>query len=51
LEAVKQNYFAIQYIDDPSEEVQLEAIKQNGHAIRYIKNPSEKVLSLFFSFL
>ena len=43
LEAVKQNGWAIQYIENPSKKVQLEAIKQNGYAIKYIKNPSEKV--------
>ena len=43
LEAVKQDTVAIQYIKNPSEEVQLEAVKQNGFAIQYIKNPSEEV--------
>ena len=33
----------IDYIDNPSEEVQLAAVNQNGYAIYYIKNPSEAV--------
>ena len=35
--------FAIQYINNPSEKVQLAAVNQNGYAIKYINNPSEKV--------
>ena len=33
----------IQYINNPSEELQLIAVKENGCAIKYIDNPSEKV--------
>ena len=43
LEKVRQNWGAIEYINNPSEEVQLAAVRQNGQAIRYIKNPSEEV--------
>ena len=43
LEAVKQNGYAIQHINNPSEAVQLEAVKQYGFAIQYINNPSEAV--------
>ena len=35
--------YAIKYIKNPSEKVQLEAIKENYDAIRYIKNPSYKI--------
>ena len=41
LEAVKQDGYFIQYIQNPSEALQLEAVKQNGYAIKYIDNPSE----------
>jgi len=34
---------AMQYIKNPSEQLQLAAVKQNGYIIEYIKNPSEKV--------
>ena len=33
----------IQFIDNPSEEVQLAAVKENGLSIKYIQNPTEKV--------
>ena len=41
--AIKQNGYAIQYIKNPSEAVQLAAIKGVWAAIKYIKNPSEAV--------
>ena len=44
LEAVKQNGYAIKYIENPTEEVQLAAVKQNGNAIRFIENPYESVI-------
>ena len=43
LEAVKQNGNAIEYIKNPSKEVQLEAVRENGYAIQWIENPSEEV--------
>lgn len=43
LEAVKQNFHAIEYIKNPTEAMQLEAVKQNYIALRYIKNPTENV--------
>jgi hypothetical protein len=33
----------IQFIDNPSEEVQLAAVKENGYSIQFIQNPSERV--------
>jgi len=36
--------FAIQYIDNPSERVQLVAVNLDGYAIHYIKNPSKDAL-------
>jgi hypothetical protein len=33
----------IQFIDNPSEKVQLAAVKKNPLSIQYIQNPSEKV--------
>ena len=44
LEAVKENGWVIQYINNPSEAVQLEAVKENGYTIVYINNPSEAVI-------
>ena len=44
LHAVKQDGFAIQFIDNPSEEVMLHAVKQDGWAIQFIHNPSEDVM-------
>jgi hypothetical protein len=41
--AVKMNDTAIQYIKNPSPEVQLAAVTQNGIAIQYIKNPTPEV--------
>ena len=35
--------YAIQYIKNPSEKVQLAAVEKNARAIQYIKNPTEKV--------
>ena len=35
--------YALQWIYNPSEEVQLVAVKQNGLSIQWIKNPSEDV--------
>ena len=32
----------IQYIQNPSEYVNLQAVKENGYAVQYIKNPSEE---------
>ena len=43
IEAVKNLGIAIEYIENPSKEVQLEAVKQNGYAIEYIENPSKEV--------
>ena len=44
--AVKQNAYAIQYINNPSEKIQGLAVKQDGLAIYHIKNPSEKIKEL-----
>jgi hypothetical protein len=33
----------IQFIDNPSEEVQLTAVKDDPFSIKYIENPTEKV--------
>jgi hypothetical protein len=41
--AVTNNEYAIQYIKNPSENVQLIAVKNDGRAIKFIKNPSKKV--------
>jgi len=41
--AVQEDGYAIQYITNPSEKVQMAAVKQNGLAIKHITNPSEEV--------
>lgn len=41
INAVKKNWMAIEYIDNPSDAVQLAAIAHNGYAIRHIKNPTD----------
>ena len=33
----------IQFIDNPSEKVQLVAVAEDGYSIQYIQNPSEKI--------
>ena len=43
LEKVRLNGCAIQFIENPSMEVQLAAVRQNWRAIEYIKNPSEEI--------
>jgi DNA-dependent RNA polymerase auxiliary subunit epsilon len=40
---VYNNGELIQFIENPSEEVQLAAVKENGYSIQFIENPSEKV--------
>ena len=40
---VYNNGELIQFIDNPSEEVQLAAVKENSYSILYIQNPSERV--------
>ena len=44
IEFVNGWYSDIQYIKNPSEQIQLEAVKKNGFAIHYIKNPSKQVI-------
>ena len=41
--AVKQSGYAIQFITNPSEAVQLAAVNKNGYSMQFIKNPSEAV--------
>lgn len=38
--AVQQKWWALQYIQNPSEDVQLAAARKNGWSIQYIQNPS-----------
>ena len=40
---VYNNGELIQFIDNPSEEVQLAAVKMFGSSIKHIQNPSERV--------
>ena len=43
LESVKQDFWIIKYILQPSEQVQLEAIKQNSWSIQYINNLTNEI--------
>ena len=43
LTLIEKNPYAIETIENPSEELQLKAVKLLGESIEYIKNPSEKV--------
>ena len=43
---MQENGYAIQYINDPSEEVQRLAIQQNGLVIRFVHNSSEEIQRL-----
>lgn len=43
LKEVQGSGYAIQYINNPSEEIKLEALKKDGYAIQYINNPTEKM--------
>jgi hypothetical protein len=40
---VQEDPSSIQYIENPSERVQLAAVKKLGNSIRFIENPSEEV--------
>ena len=42
--AIRKNPYAIQYIDTPSEEIQLIAVKGDPLAILKINNPTDKVI-------
>ena len=44
--AVKQNWYAFQYIKDPSVEIQKLAVEQHADAIQYIKEPSVEIQKL-----
>jgi hypothetical protein len=46
LAAVSQNGFAIKYIANPSQAVQLAAVRKNKDAITYILNPCKSVKAL-----
>lgn len=43
IEIIKSNEEDIQFINNPTKEMQLEAIKYYGFNIEYIKNPSEEL--------
>lgn len=40
---LKNDGYAIKFIANPTEELQIEAVKRNGYLIKYIDNPSEEV--------
>jgi hypothetical protein len=43
LKIVQQNDEAIEYIEDPNEDIQMAAVEQNPWLIEYIENPTEDV--------
>ena len=43
LEAVNAKGWAIQFIENPTEEIMLKAVSKDYDSIKYIKNPSEEV--------
>ena len=43
LKILKIDGFAIQFIKDPTPEMQLEAVKRDGYAIEFIENPTVEV--------
>ena len=43
-EKVYRNPLYIQFINNPSEKIQLTAVRENNWAINYIKNPSMSVI-------
>ena len=43
VELVKSNTYIIQYIEYPTEDMQLASVHKFGYNIQYIKNPTEKV--------
>ena len=38
LEAVKQNCYALQYVENQTEEICLAAVKQDGYALAYVND-------------
>jgi hypothetical protein len=46
LEAIKEWIYSIQFIKNPTEQVQFAAIQQDKDAYQYIKNPTERVKRL-----
>ena len=43
LEAVKQDPYAVKYVEDQTPEICLEAVKQNGLALFYVKNQTSGI--------
>jgi len=42
LEAVKQDKYALRYINNQTKKICLEAVKQNGEALRFVNNQTKK---------
>ena len=43
LEAVKQNGYALQYVQTQTEAICLEAVKQNGEVLQYVQTQTEAI--------
>ena len=43
LEAVKKNGYALQFVQNQTEEICLEAVKKNGYALQYVQNQTEAI--------
>ena len=43
LEAVKQDPYAVKYVEDQTPEICLEAVKQDGDALQYVKDQTPEI--------
>ena len=43
MEAVKQNGYALQYVQTQTEAICMEAVKQNGYALQYVQTQTEAI--------
>ena len=43
LEAVKQNGYTLQYVNNQTEEICLEAVKQTGTTLQYVNNQTKEI--------
>ena len=43
LQAVKQNGWTLQYVENQTEEICLEAVKENGYALKFVKNQTGEI--------
>ena len=46
LEAVKQNGYALIYVENQTDEIFLEAVRQDENALQYVATQTEKICNL-----